>query len=252
MKLTIQGFVVVGALVLGGSALAENKSDTKGTADVRGFVVPTDEKAFLERLHYTNQQEIKLGKLAQQNSTNPDVKSFGEMMVRDHTDADQKLVSMAQGRGMKLSDMPKPMNDVEKKAMAADKANMEKLQVLKGEPFDSCYMSNMVGDHDDTLGKLMAGRQALSGNAQLTGMLDTLTPTIAQHRERAYSILGKLGQSMMGVGGAGTQKGTESGMGGHMGTGTGGTQGGTQGGSMGTGMGGTQGGSTGTGSGTKK
>lgn len=233
MKLTIQGFVVVGALVLGGSALAAGKTDTKGTADVRGFVVPTDEKAFLERLHYTNQQEIKLGKLAQQNSTNPDVKSFGERMVSDHTDADQKIMSLAQARGMKLSDTPKPMNDVEKKAMAADKANMEKLQVLKGEPFDSCYMSNMVGDHDETLGKLMAGRQALTGNAQLTSLLDNLTPVIAQHRERAYSILGKLGQSMMGVGGAGTQKGSESGMGGHMGTGT---QGGT-GGSMGTGSG---------------
>jgi putative membrane protein len=203
MKRTIQGFVVASTLVLGGSALAAGKMDTQGTASVRGFVVPTDEKAFLERLHYTNQQEIKLGQLAQQNSTNPDVKSFGETMVRAHTDADQKLMSMAQTRGLKLADMPKPMNDMEKKSIAADKAVMEKLQTLKGEPFDSCYMSNMVGDHDATLGKLMAGRQALSGNAQLTAMLDNLTQTVFQHRQQAYSVLGKLGQGMVGVGGAG-------------------------------------------------
>ena len=71
-------------------------------------------------------------------------------------------MTLAQGQGLKLSDMPKPMNDMEKKAMAADKAIMEELQALKGEPFDSCYMSGQVGDHDTTLGKLMAGQQAFT------------------------------------------------------------------------------------------
>jgi len=243
MKQTIQGFLLAGTLVLGGTALAQqagrSQEGKKGTAEVRGFVVPTDEKAFLERLHYTNQLEIKLGQLAQQNSTNPDVRSFGESMVREHTAADQKLMTLAQGRGLKLSDMPRPMNDMEKKAMAADKAIMEELQALRGEPFDSCYISGQVGDHDATLGKLMAGRQAITGNAQLTSLLDEMTQRIAQHRQHAYSVLGKLGQGM-GVGGAGPgsgmQKGDEPGMGGHMGTHPGS-------GSMGTGTGG----STGTG-----
>jgi putative membrane protein len=232
MKRTIQGFLVAGTLLIGGSALAQQEGKAqKGTAQVRGFVVPTDEKAFLERLHYINQMEIKLGQLAQQNSTNPDVKSFGESMVREHTDADKKLLSLAQGRGLKLSDTPKPMNDMEKKSMAADKAIMEELQTLKGEPFDSCYMANQVGDHDDALGKLMAGRQAITGNAQFTSLLDDMTQHVSQHRQQAYSVLGKLGQGMMGVGGAGdTQKGTGGHMdthqgGGHMGTGTGGSTG---------------------------
>ncbi|MFY0525419.1 DUF4142 domain-containing protein [Archangium gephyra] len=131
MKQTIQGFMLAGALVLGGSALAQQGAKAQGqgakggTAEHRGFVVPTDEKALLERLHYTNQMEIKLGQLAQRNAANPDVKAFGEQMVREHTAADQKLMTLAQGRGMKLADMPKPMNDMEKKMMAADKAVME-------------------------------------------------------------------------------------------------------------------------------
>ena len=253
MKQTIQGLMLAGTLVLGGTALAQQagKESKKGTAELRGFVVPTDEKALLERLHYTNQMEIKLGQLAQQNSNNPDVKSFGEQMVREHSAADQKLMTLAQGRGLTLSDMPKPMNDMEKKVMAADKAIMEELQTLKGEPFDSCYISGQVGDHDATLGKLMAGRQALTGNAQMTSLLEEMTQHVSQHRQQAYSVLGKLGQSMMGVGGAGTgtgtQKGTEPGMGGHMdnghmdnghmGTGKGsGTTGTGTGGNMGTGQ----------------
>lgn len=233
MKQTLQGFLLAGTLVLGGAALAQDKAQGKGatkagTTELHGFVVPTDEKAFLERLHYTNQMEIKLGQLAQQNAMNPDVKSFGEMMVKEHTAADQKLMSLAQARGMKLSDMPRPMNDMEKKAMAADKAILEELQVLKGAPFDACYMSGQVGDHDATLGKLMAGQQALTGNAELTGLLGEMTQIVSQHRQQAYSVLGRLSPQGMGVGGAGGEmkdtgmkKGHESGsMGGHMGTGT--------------------------------
>lgn len=241
MKRTIQGLLLTGALLVNGSALAQQAGKSqeakKGTADVRGFVIPTDEKSFLERVHYINQTEIKLGQLARQNSTNPDVKSFGENMVREHTDADQKVMSLAQSRGLKLAEMPKPLNDVERKSLAADKAVMEELQVLKGEPFDSNYISNQVGAHDAALGKLMAGRQAITGNAQLTALIDELSQRVAQHRQQAYSVLGKLGQSM-GVGGAGGgtpgsgMKGTEPGMG-TGGMGTGGTGAGSTGGDMG-------------------
>ena len=87
--------------------------------------------------------------------------------------------------------------------MAADKAVMEELQTLKGEAFDSCYIANQVGDHDATLGKLMAGRQAITANAEMTSLMEDMTQHVAQHRQQAYSVLGKLGQTM-GVGGAGT------------------------------------------------
>jgi putative membrane protein len=243
MKQTIQGFLLAGTLVLGGAALAQDKAmDTPGqakgkgaaakggTTELRGFVVPTDEKAFLERLHYTNLKEIKLGQLAQQNGMSPDVKSFGEMMVKDHTAADQKLMAMAQAKGLKLADMPKPMGDMEKKVMAADKANQEKLQALKGEAFDACYMALMVGDHDETLGKVQAGQQAMTANAELTAMLGTVSQSVTQHRQQAYSVLGKLGPQATG-GAGGTMGGTKP-----SGTGTG-----TQGGHMGHGAGGTTG-----------
>ena len=271
MKSTIQGFLLAGTLVLGGSALAQQGAQGMGQgqgkgaaakggiAEHRGFMVPTDEKAFFERLHYTHQMEIKQGQLAQQNASNPDVKSFAEMMVRDHTAADQRLMTMAQGRGMKLADMPKPVNDMEKKMVAADKANMEKLQALKGDAFDSCYMSLQVGEHDATLGKLMAGRQAFGANTELTTMVTELTPKVAQHRQQAYSVLGKLGQSMMGVGGAGTdtmggQKGGQGHMGGQdHGQGHMGGQGHGQGHMGGQGQGqGQMGGQQGTGSGQQK
>lgn len=217
MKRTIQGVILAASLLTGGFALAQSgmASSTgaqqgksmkgeKGTAEFQGFMAPTDEKALLERLHYTNQQEIKLGQLAEKNAMNPDVKSFGSMMVKDHTAMDQKLMDYAKGKNLKLADMPKPMNDMEKKVMAKEKATMEELQALKGAAFDSSYTATMVGDHDATLGKLAAAKQSMTNmDPQLTSMLQETTQKVSGHREQAYTILGKLDDNLA-VGGSGS------------------------------------------------
>jgi putative membrane protein len=264
MKRTIQGIILSASLLTGGFALAQSGATggtqpgmgqgqgkamgqtmgqgkaMKGMGEFQGFMAPTDEKALLERLHYANQQEIKLGQLAQKNAQSPEVKAFADMMVKDHTAMDQKLMSYAQGKGMKLGDMPKAMNDMEKKMMAQDKATMEELQVLTGAAFDSCYMAGQVGDHDATLGRVMAAKQAMPAPAgEMASMMQELMQKVPAHREQAWNILGKLDDSM-GVGGAGMGGNNMNGnnMGGtmdhgkmnHGGTGMGGTTGGNMGG----------------------
>ncbi|KFE68084.1 DUF4142 domain-containing protein [Hyalangium minutum] len=244
MKRTIQGLLLAGSLVLGGTALAQSttqatpgvnpgsqgvnrgsqgipqgqamkgKSMAKdGMLEHTGFMIPADEKAMLERLHHVNQAEIKLGQLAQQNAQSPDVKSYGETLVKDHTAADQKVMSYAQQKGLKLAE-PQPMNDVERKSMAAHKANMEKLQALKGTPFDSCFLAIMVGGHDEALGQLMAAKQGTT-DASLTPLLQDLITPVTQHRQQAYTLLGRIGPGAgTGVGGSGSMKPMDSGTGG--------------------------------------
>jgi putative membrane protein len=240
MKRTIQGLLLAGSLVFGGAALAQN-ANTQGTmqgqmmkdtqakagkpmvkggmVEHMGFMVPADEKAFLERLHHINQTEIQLGRLAQQNGQSQDVKTYGGMMVKDHTDMDQKLMTYAQSKGHKLA-MPKPLNDVERKAMAAEKASTEKLQALTGMPFDSCFLAHMVGDHDMALGKLMAAQQNFT-EGEVSTLLKQASQSVTAHRQQAYSLLGKNGPAVgMGVGGSGTGEMDHER---HMNTGMGGT-----------------------------
>jgi putative membrane protein len=93
---------------------------------------------------------------------------------------------------------------------------MEKLQSLKGEAFDGCYMTEQLGAHDATLGKLAAGRQAAAATPELTTLLDELTQSVAKHRQHAYALLGKLSPQPSATGGAGTT-GTTSPTGGNMG-----------------------------------
>ncbi|WP_223753570.1 DUF4142 domain-containing protein [Myxococcus sp. RHSTA-1-4] len=222
MKRTIQGVILAASLLTGGVALAQGTPSgmtgsppgqgmgqpgkvkvEKGMAEYQGFMAPTDEKALLERLHYTHQQEIKLGQLAEKNAQHPDVRAYGGMMVKDHTALDQKLMTYAKGKGLKLADMPKAMNDVEKKVMAQDKATMEELQALKGAAFDSCYIASQVGDHDAAIGKVVTARQAMTTmDPQMTSMMQELMQRLPAHREQAYGILGRLDEAM-GVGGSG-------------------------------------------------
>jgi putative membrane protein len=221
MKRIIQGVMLAGTLVVGSTSFAQPATKAAapkaGTAEYKGFVVPTDPKGLLERLHYVNQTEIKQGQLALKNATNPDVKSFAQQMITEHTAADEKIMALAKTQNLKLADMPKPLNDTEKKAMAADKASMEKLQSLKGEAFDGCYMTEQLGAHDATLGKLAAARQGAGANPELTSLMDELNQSVAKHRQHAYALLGKLGpQPAMGGAGTGTDTmgtGTDTGAG---------------------------------------
>jgi putative membrane protein len=216
MKHMIQGLLLAGSLLVGGSALAQSNTqgqmtkDTKagkpmaksGMVEYQGFKVPADERALLERLHQVNQEEIQAGKLAQQNSQTQEVKSYGEMLVRDHTASDERVMAAAQKKGFTLA-MPKPMDDVERRSMAAERANAEKLQVLNGQPFDSCFLASMVGGHDEVLGKLMAAQKNVT-TPELTPVLQQLSQFVIQHRQQAYTLLGRIGPgSSAGVGGSG-------------------------------------------------
>jgi putative membrane protein len=108
------------------------------------------------------------------------------------------------------------MNDVERKAMAAHKATLEKLQVLKGQPFDASFLAIMVGDHDMALGKLTAGQQTFT-SAEVAPLLQQHVQAVTRHRQQAYTLLGRIGPgSSSGVGGSGDMN---QGMGPDLGTG---------------------------------
>lgn len=218
MKRMIQGLLLAGSLVVGGTALAQSNQGSAQRSDMSaqagksmakggmvehmGFKAPADERAFLERVHHINQHEIAAGKLAQQNSDNQDVKSFGDMLVKDHTAADQQIMAYAQKKGLKLAE-PKPMDEVERKAMTAEKADTEKLQLLKGTPFDSCFLAAMVGGHDSALGMLMAAQQGITDTG-LSPMLQQISQSVTKHRQQAYTLLGHIGPgAATGVGGSG-------------------------------------------------
>ncbi len=158
-----------------------------------------DEKALLERLHHANQMEISLGKLAAEKASSREVKDYGQMLVTEHTQADETLLAYAKANKLKLGE-PKPSSEAEKKAMEASKADEAKLKAIEGPLFDSCFMSGMVSAHDGALLKVQAGVVAFPNAASL---LQPLLPKLSAHRDQAYKILGTLKPGAGGVGGSG-------------------------------------------------
>ncbi|QSQ21373.1 DUF4142 domain-containing protein [Pyxidicoccus parkwayensis] len=152
--------------------------------------IPTDEKAFLEVLHHGNQSEVQMGMLAQQRGSSQGVKDYGAKLVKDHQAADQKLMAYAQKKNLQLGE-PKADNDFAKVMKNADEAEMAKLQSLHGPAFDRAYLANMVSEHDADVAKVMAGQKQFASNAELKKELDGLLPTLKQHREQAYNLLGQ-------------------------------------------------------------
>jgi putative membrane protein len=99
----------------------------------------TTAKHFLIVASIGNLQEASAGQLAVQKAKNPDVRAFGQMMVKDHGEAEQKLLALAKSRGITLP--------------AAATGGVQGDLNLKnaGDNFDKLYVHNMVAGHGNTV-----------------------------------------------------------------------------------------------------
>jgi len=106
----------------------------------------TDAQAFVSEMTIANLAEVQLGQMATQKAADADVKAFGQMMVKDHTQANEELKQIAS----QLKAQPPAQLDQKHKELA------DKLSKLQGAQFDREYVNAMVQGHQEVLGKLKA------------------------------------------------------------------------------------------------
>jgi putative membrane protein len=111
----------------------EDKFDGKMENDA-DFAVEAAEGSMLE---------VKLGQLAQANSSSARVKQFGQMMIDDHNRAGEELQNLARGKNISL---PSTLGEKCQK-------KYDNLAGKKGEDFDKAYSKLMVKDHEDDIDK---------------------------------------------------------------------------------------------------
>jgi len=143
----------------------------------------------LTKLIESNVAEVEMGKMASSKATNPRVKEFAEMMVKDHTEAVNKLQAL-----------PGAPSDV--KPNAKHKQTQDRLSKLSGAEFDREYIKAMVADHQEDvrfLESLSKGAKQPSAAGQtstatdLSGMAKQLLPTVQHHLQMAQEIQKELG-----------------------------------------------------------
>jgi putative membrane protein len=114
--------------------------------------------------------EVQLGQLAIANASSPDVKQLGQMMVDDHTKANEELKTLAQQKNITL---PAALSDKSQK-------HYEDLAKKTGTDFDKEYTDMMVKGHKDVLDKLK--KEADNGkDPDVKAWASGKVPTIEHH-----------------------------------------------------------------------
>jgi len=121
--------------------------------------------------------EVMLGQLAQKNGSAKDVKDFGQMMVTDHSKANDELKSLA---GQKNINLPASVS-AEHQQMHDDLAKKT------GKDFDKAYMDMMVDDHQKDI-DLFQNEANNGTDADLKAWAAKTLPTLQKHLDRAKQV----------------------------------------------------------------
>ena len=125
--------------------------------------------------------EVKMGKLAAEKASDADLKAFGQMMVDDHTKANEQLMEVAKEKGMTLPSEPSPKQQ----------AAYEKLSAMSGAEFDKAYTKAMMKDHQEDVKAFE--KESMKGKDEKIKSFATETlPTLKGHLDKIKSINNKM------------------------------------------------------------
>jgi putative membrane protein len=175
------------ALVLGISACNDNSSskpadsvDSAKTVNKEVKPVQSDASNFAVNAANGGMMEVILGKVAQDNASSARVKAFGEMMVKDHTEANNNLKSIAGTLNIAL---PDSVSDDMKK-------EIDHLKMKKGKDFDKAYVSMMLDDHKKDIAEFRKCSDNCSDSSIKAFAYNTL-PVLEKHLDSIQAIAGK-------------------------------------------------------------
>jgi len=119
-------------------------------------------------------KEIELGKLAQQKSTNADVKALGKMMVEQHEKASAETKALAAKKNITL-----PASLTEKGQDA-----FKDLNDKTGHDFDKAYTDKMVEGHEKMIEKMEKASEKAE-DADIRMWAANMIPTLRKHLEHS-------------------------------------------------------------------
>jgi putative membrane protein len=164
-------------------------NDTNTAARDTGAAVGTAgasaDRDWIEDQLEDGQAEINLARLATERATNPQVKEFAEMMVKDHQAAADELKQAASAANVQVNPPAELDND--------HKDLQEDLSKLSGRDFDRKYIDAMVDEHQEAVNELE--KKTDSDNIEIRQWTSKTLPTVRQHLDRAKQIQDSLKQA---------------------------------------------------------
>jgi len=145
-----------------------------------GQSVPPSDQKFAEKAAQGGKAEVELGQLAVQKASDDKVKQFGQKMVDDHTQANQKLQQVAEQEHLTLPTTMDP----------AAQQEQQRLSKLSGPEFDKAYMRYQLKDHEKDVAEFK--KEAATGkDSGIKNFAQSTLPTLQEHLKLAQQIAPK-------------------------------------------------------------
>lgn len=168
---------------------AETEStDTAGMATISGTAADTGinvhagpatdvDKEFVKEAAASGNTEVLAAQIALNTSSNQRVKDYANMMIADHSKANEELKKMAAQKNMMLPDS----------VMAKQHDELASLRKLSASNFDKMYMTMMVTDHEATVRNFENATQRLD-DAELRAWASKTLPHLRMHLDSARAL----------------------------------------------------------------
>jgi putative membrane protein len=134
------------------------------------------DQAFLKDAMQGNLAEVQMGQLAQQKGQSDAVKSYGQMLVTDHSANNERAKQLADQNEITAPGEPS----------AKQKAAYDKLNKLSGAAFDRRFTKMMVMDHKKDIA--MFKREAAKKNDPLAQYASDTLPVLQKHLDAAEKL----------------------------------------------------------------
>lgn len=134
-----------------------------------------------------NEGEVMQGQAASSRATSAEVRAFAQMMVSDHTAANDRLRDV-----LSRNNMTATMNADASTLRDNAQRTVTALNTYSGTAFDRQYMQTQVDLHQWLLSSLDNSLIPSARTAELRTLLQTQRGSVATHLERARQILNGL------------------------------------------------------------
>lgn len=182
--------IVLVSTVIAGAVLATSvRADCGGQHRSSAAPMSADERAalssdeiFIRGAYLMNQAEVRLGQLALDRSSHPDVQNFARHMVNDHGAVLRRLERIADRNSIPLPRRMDPVHrDIERS-----------LSQLSGAAFDREFMRVMVKDHANAVMDLQE-HAANAKSPDVRAFAQELLPSFRDHFQMAQQVAASAG-----------------------------------------------------------
>lgn len=147
------------------------------------------ETRILSILHAKNEEEIRIGRLAQDRAASEEVKRYAEQLIQDHTQLDAQVSTTAQASGVTLMD---PHNVgwmlAREQGIMPSRDPAAQLENLSGAEFDRSFTQKMRAGHQELIGLLEEARGKVA-HPEVSRLIDDTLPRLHSHQQTAQRLV---------------------------------------------------------------